>query len=190
LVLINRNDDQEGPLSINLNDAEAAGRILTAFVRAGCRRLAFANSGAMTPSLMAREHGFVAAAGAIGMEVTIARHGPSVYHSGRVLAHQLITGKDRPDAVFCANDLIACGFMDAARHDFSISVPDQLCIAGFDDIEQASWTSYDLTTFAQPVEPIADNAVEWLTKAAESPQGVQRLILNAELVWRSSIRGG
>ncbi len=43
-----------------------------------------------------------------------------------------------------------------------LSIPDQLCVAGFDDIEQASWSSYDLTTFAQPVGTIAHEATLWL----------------------------
>jgi DNA-binding LacI/PurR family transcriptional regulator len=187
LVLINRDDDQEGPLRINLDDADAARRIVTAFVRAGCRRLGFANSEAGTPSLVAREIGFLSAAKDMGLEVTVARYGHTGYEAGRVLAQRLLTLPDRPDAVFCATDLIACGFMDAARRQFSISIPDQLCVAGFDDIEQASWASYDLTTFAQPVNEIASAAVAWLLK--EGP-GEERLGLHAELKWRTSIRGG
>ena len=191
LVLINRDDDQEGPLRINLDDAGAARRIVTAFLRAGCRKLAFANSEAGTPSLMARETGFVAEARRMGLEVAVARHGHTGYEAGRSLAQRLLTLPDRPDAVFCATDLLACGFMDAARHQFSISVPDQLCVAGFDDIEQASWTSYGLTTFAQPIDRIAREAVGWLTETVEAEdRREQRVLLDADLVWRSSIRGG
>lgn len=190
LVLINRDDDQQGPLRVNLDDAAAARRILTAFVRAGCRKLAFANSEVGTPSLMAREHGFVGAAKEIGMDVKVARYGQTGYQAGTVLAQRLLTLADRPDAVFCATDLLACGFMDAARHQFSVSIPDELCVAGFDDIEQASWSSYNLTTFAQPVDDIAKAAVAWLTEP-EASDGVrtERVVLHAELVWRASIRG-
>jgi DNA-binding LacI/PurR family transcriptional regulator len=192
LVLINRDDDQPGPLKINLDDQEAAGRILTAFMRAGCRRLAFANSDVGTPSLMAREHGFVAAAAALGMEVAVERFGSTGYEAGKIVAQRLLTRKERPDAIFCANDLLACGVMDVARHQFRLSVPDQLCVAGFDDIEQASWSSYELTTFAQPVEDIAREAVAWLANADVAGDGdaVSSLKLHAELVWRGSIRGG
>jgi DNA-binding LacI/PurR family transcriptional regulator len=189
LVLINRDDGEEGPLRINLDDAGAARRILTAFLRAGCRKLAFANSESATPSLKARETGFRAAAKDMGIEVKVARYGATGYEAGRVLAQRLLTMADRPDAVFCATDLIACGFMDAARHQFSISIPEQLCVAGFDNIEQASWTSYDLTTFAQPVEEIAGEAVAWLS-GGPTDSGRQHVMLHAELVWRSSIRGG
>jgi DNA-binding LacI/PurR family transcriptional regulator len=188
LVLINRDDDQPGPLRINLDDYEAASRIVTAFARAGCRRLAFANSQAGTPSLMAREHGFVDAAKRLGLDVVVERYGWTGYEAGQVLAQRLLTRQDRPDAVFCATDLLACGFMDTARRQFSISVPEQLCVAGFDDIEQAAWTSYDLTTFAQPVEAIATEAINWLDDS--SIQEAKRIQLHANLVWRGSIRGG
>jgi len=191
LVLINRDDDQEGPLRINLDDAEAAERIVTAFIRAGCRRLAFANSEAGTPSLMERERGFVAAAMARGLTVSVERFGPTSYASGGVLAQRLLTRSERPDAVFCATDLLACGFMDAARHQFSISIPDDLCVAGFDDIEQSSWSSYALTTFAQPIDRIAQEAVSWLAGENWVVKPDQSLCrLDADLVWRNSIRGG
>ncbi|MDM9620414.1 LacI family transcriptional regulator [Rhizobium sp. AC44/96] len=189
LVLINRDDDQLGPLKINLDDDESGGRIATAFVRAGCRKLAFANSEAGTPSLMGRERGFLAMAAELGMNVIVERYGWTGYEAGKVLAQRMLTRSDRPDAVFCATDLLACGFMDAARHQFGLSIPEQLCIAGFDDIEQASWSSYNLTTFAQPVSQIAAHTVEWLGQPQEDA-GDHSIKLKAELVWRSSIRGG
>jgi DNA-binding LacI/PurR family transcriptional regulator len=188
LVLINRDEDQSGPLHINLDDREAAARVVTAFVRAGCVRLAFANSEAGTPSLMAREEGFIAAAREHGLSVVVERHGWTGYEAGQIVAQRLLTRKERPDAVFCATDLLACGFMDTARHQFSLSIPQQLCVVGFDDIEQASWSSYRLTTFSQPVTAIAREAVSWL---AES--GVVKgksLTMQADLVWRETVRGG
>ena len=188
LVLINRDEDQSGPLHINLDDREAAARVVTAFVRAGCARLAFANSEAGTPSLMAREEGFITAAREHGLNVVVERHGWTGYEAGQIVAQRLLTRKERPDAVFCATDLLACGFMDAARHQFSLSIPQQLCVVGFDDIEQASWSSYRLTTFSQPVTAIAREAVTWL---AES--GIVKgksLTMQADLVWRDTIRGG
>lgn len=190
IVLINRDDDQEGPLRINLQDDEAARRALIAFLRAGCRRLAFANSEAGTPSLMARERGFLAAAGTIGLTVTVERFGPSIYDSGRELARRLLTAPERPDAVFCATDLIACGFLDTARHEFGLAVPEDLCVTGFDDIEQAGWSSYSLTTFAQPVSDIAREAFAWLRLTPEeATRRPAAVALEARIVWRRTVRG-
>ena len=189
LVLINRDDEQAGPLRINLDDREAARRAFTAFLRAGCREFGFANSQAMTPSLMAREEGFLAAGRQHGLDVSVERFGPTSYHSGTVLAQRFMTRAKRPDAVFCATDLLACGFMDAARHQFKLDIPSELCVIGFDDIEQASWSSYDLTTFAQPVQVIAREAVAWLSQPGETVSSdLSKLV--PELIWRGSVRGG
>ncbi|MGA1832925.1 substrate-binding domain-containing protein [Rhizobium wenxiniae] len=188
LVLINRDEEREGALMINLHDREAARRAFIAFQRAGCRRLAFANSDVRTPSLMAREEGFVSAAQAAGFEVAVERFGSTRYQSGVVLAQRLLTREVRPDAIFCANDLLACGVMDTARHQFRLEIPNDLCVVGFDDIEQASWSSYELTTFAQPVDRIAEEAVSWLAKPLYDA-GLS-CKLSAELNWRGSVRGG
>ncbi|SMD15761.1 LacI family DNA-binding transcriptional regulator [Rhizobium sp. RU36D] len=190
LVLINRDDDQQGPLRINMNDADAASHILDAFLQAGCRHLAFANSQSGTPSLMARERGFVEAGRRAGLEVQVARHGQTGYEAGKTLAQHLLSRTPRPDAVFCATDLIACGFMDAARQEFSLSIPQDLCVAGFDNIEQAAWLSYDLTTFSQPVDRISEAAVAWLSSPPEQGSGeaVTTLTLKTELIWRSTVR--
>jgi DNA-binding LacI/PurR family transcriptional regulator len=188
LVLINRDEDREGALTINLNDHETARRAFIALMRAGCRRFAFANSEAMTPSLMARETGFRAAGQEHGFEVVVERFGSTTYQSGVVLAQRLLTGENRPDAIFCANDLLACGVMDTARHHFNIQIPSELCVIGFDDIEQAAWFSYDLTTFAQPVDLIAAQAVAWLGQPWQP--GVNALKMEADFVWRGSVRGG
>lgn len=188
LVLINRDEDREGPLLINLNDRAAARRAFIAFLRAGCRNFAFANSEAMTPSLMAREDGFREAGREHGIDVVVERYGPTSYASGVALAQRLLTREERPDAIFCASDLLACGLMDAARHQFNLAIPRELCVMGFDGIEQASWSSYDLTTFAQPVERIAAEAVAWLVHPWHP--GSNACKLEAELVWRGSVRGG
>jgi len=188
LVLINRDEDRDGALMINLHDREAARRGFIAMLRAGCRNFAFANSEAMTPSLIAREEAFRAAGRDHGIDVIVERFGSTTYQSGVVLAQRLLTRENRPDAIFCVNDLLACGLMDAARHQFNLAIPSELCVVGFDDIEQASWSSYNLTTFAQPVEQIAAEAVTWLDQVTPAETNSRRL--DAELVWRGSVRGG
>lgn len=197
IILINRDEALPGSLSINLDAQRAAATAVMAFQRAGCRHLAFANSLAGTPSLMKREAAFVAEAQRVGMEVTIERFGSTSYESGQILAHRLLTQHHRPDAVFCVTDLVACGFMDEARHRFALRVPEDLCLIGYDNIAQAGWSSYNLTTFAQPVELFARDAVNWLmqTEADETgftPQTEQQhdsLLYQADVVWRGSVRG-
>ncbi|SFJ32806.1 DNA-binding transcriptional regulator, LacI/PurR family [Phyllobacterium sp. CL33Tsu] len=188
IVLINRDDEIEGPFRINLDDGVAARVAVSAFLRAGCRRLAFANSAVGTPSLMAREQGFVAAASDFGLDVTVVRHGNTVYESGRTIGRTLFSGLEPPDAVFCVNDLMAFGLMDAARHEFGRRIPDDLCVVGFDDIEQSGWSSYALTTFTQPVDEIVRNSIAWLVNG-DGAASSRSASLHAPLIWRKTIRG-
>lgn len=198
IILINRDEDLPGSLSIHLDAQRAAATAVMAFQRAGCQHLAFANSLAGTPSLMKREAAFVAEAERVGLSVTVERFGTTSYESGQILAHRLLTQPQRPDAIFCVTDLVACGLMDEARHRFALRVPDDLCLIGYDNIAQAGWSSYNLTTFAQPVEQFARDAVNWLQRTEAEEQGLtpqndpqhHSLVYQADVVWRGSVRGG
>jgi len=187
LVLINRDEEQAGSLLIRLEDASAGRRAFAALRAAGCRRIALATSQAGTPSLAAREQGFRAAAEEAGVAIEALALGATSYRSGVDIGTDLLTRPNRPDGVFCTTDLLACGLVDAARHRFGISVPGELSVIGFDDIEQAGWEGYALTTFRQPVAEVAERAVNWLSAEdpAEAPESV---VLPAQMVWRNSVR--
>ncbi|WP_346120852.1 substrate-binding domain-containing protein [Micromonospora coerulea] len=55
----------------------------------------------------------------------------------------------RPDAVFCANDLMAIGALDVA-HELGLSVPQDVAIVGFDDVDAATIVTPRLTTVRNP----------------------------------------
>jgi DNA-binding LacI/PurR family transcriptional regulator len=139
---------------------------------------------------MAREDAFIEAARASGIEVARTRNGRTSYEAGVAGARALLAGRERPDAAFCVTDLIACGFMDAARHEFGLSIPGELSVIGFDDIEQASWLSYRLTTFSPPVEELAAAVVDLATMGeTAAEQAPASRLLEAPLAWRETVRG-
>ncbi|MFO1150463.1 MAG: LacI family DNA-binding transcriptional regulator [Alsobacter sp.] len=189
LILINRNDPVEGPDHVRTSSEEAMQDALLAFLRAGCRQLAVVNSGRATPSLAAREEAFKAAAAARGLPVRVVREGSgSHYEGGIAAARSLFAAGTRPDAVFCVNDLMALGVMDCARHVFGLDVPRDLCVIGFDDIPQAEWLSYALTTFEQPAETIAQAAVRLALQDPEAMPPPQTVTVSPRLVWRETVR--
>jgi DNA-binding LacI/PurR family transcriptional regulator len=189
LVLINRDEERPGSIRIRLDDEIAGRQAVASLLAAGCRRLALATSRAGTPSLAGREIGFLAAAREAGLEPVIEAIGMTSYHTGLDLGTRLMTRPDRPDGVFCTTDLMACGVMDAARRRFGIEVPRQLSVIGFDDIAQAGWESYNLTTFRQPVEEIAEVAVTWLTAKPAQPAAADLATVDSRMIWRGSVRG-
>jgi DNA-binding LacI/PurR family transcriptional regulator len=188
LVLINRDEERPGSIRIRLDDAEAGRQAFAMLIAAGCQRLALATSQAGTPSLAGRENGFRAAASEAGVELAVAAIGRTSYQTGLDLATDLLARPARPDGVFCTTDLMACGVLDAARHRFGIEVPRDLSVIGFDDIEEARWDSYALTTFAQPVASIADAAVGWLAHPGEPAGSAASISLPARMVWRGTVR--
>ena len=68
---------------------------------------------------------------------------------GAAAMRRLLDLPDPPQAVFCANDLMAFGVLDAAR-EAGLAIPGDLAVAGFDDIEAAAMTHPPLTTVSNP----------------------------------------
>ncbi len=93
------------------------------------------------------------------------------YESGRAAFSQLMEDKGKaPDAVICANDVMAIGCIDAARHDYGLRVPEDVSVVGFDGASPGAWASYRLTTIDQPVEIMAEAAVSMLMERVENPE--------------------
>ncbi|GGE05445.1 LacI family transcriptional regulator [Aureimonas endophytica] len=185
LVLLNRDDHLPGTVNLAVDNARAARTAATLFLRAGYRRLALVSSAIGTPSLLARRRHFLEAASENGVAVRIWEGGATAYDSGLQGGTELLAADEPPDAVFAVTDLLACGVLDAARRRFGRRVPEEIGVIGFDDIEQAGWASYDLTTFAQPVGEIADWTVRLVAGGIEA--GMEDRVFEAPLVWRSSV---
>lgn len=92
------------------------------------------------------------------------------YASGDRGLRQLMMMTDRKlDALICANDLMAIGAIDSARHAFGLRVPEDLSIVGFDGVSPATWSSYQVATIRQPVRRMTEAAVAMLVERIEEP---------------------
>ena len=113
-----------------------------------------------------------------GAKVRLAHHGLGAevfpgrfdHESGAEGLRKAMSRKKRPDALICANDLMAIGAMDAARDEFGLSIPDDLSIVGFDGVGPAAWPSYRLTTIRQPVRRMTEAAVTMLLERISNPK--------------------
>lgn len=95
--------------------------------------------------------------------------GDYTYQCGRDTASQIVAMKRRPDAVICANDVLAMGCMDELRHVHGLKVPQDISVTGFDGVTAAEWSSYNLTTVLQPAERMVEAAVDMLLERIENP---------------------
>lgn len=114
------------------------------------------------------------------------------YDSGRRAMNALALEKDGvPEAVICANDMMAIGAMDAARYDLRLSIPDEVSIVGFDGLNQAFWASYNLMTIRQPVSEMVEAAVDMLMARVDNPGlATEKRMFSGELVRGNSAKAG
>lgn len=110
------------------------------------------------------------------------------YHarSGLEITHAILQIKPRPTAIFALNDLMALGALRAAA-EAGCSVPGDLAIVGYDDLELAHFTNPPLTTIAQPKKEIGAQAVRLLIeRMSQKSRPPSRLVLPPELIVRRS----
>ena len=127
--------------------------------------LAFVSGPADREPGPARLHAFSAAARSAGLDVTGSNilHAPFTRDGGFAAGLTLLRREvsARPTAIMCANDLIAIGVMDVA-HDLRLSMPDQVAVIGFDNIETAGLVSPGLTTVDSLAVPVGSQSAKAL----------------------------
>lgn len=187
VILVNRADPAKGADLIRVDNESACREAVKLLARAGCRRLAVVSATARTSSLVAREDAFSAAAQAEGLPFDIVRAGPTSYESGAEAARLVLGRSEPPDGVFCVTDLLALAFVDMARQVFRRRIPEDLCVIGFDDIPQARWKAYDLTTFQQPIAEIAEQIAAVIAADRNEPVDI---VVSVTPVWRGTLRMG
>jgi len=99
------------------------------------------------------------------------------YESGYDAAAKLEKWSKLPDGVFCANDIVAIGFIDGVREQLGLKIPEDMSVIGFDDINMSHWLSHNLTTIRQPVDEMLTATValvKTLSANAEETPFVQR----------------
>lgn len=162
--------DVDRVVSDNRAGGHAAGRYLLSL---GHERIACVRGPANTSTGRDRMLGFSDALAAEGVELDpqLVREGSFSHQSGYQHTQDLLRLRDRPTAIFCANDVVAFGAMDAARA-LGVDVPGELSILGFDDIPMAAWEVFQLSTVRQPMPEMARAAARMLAERIEQPDAI------------------
>jgi LacI family transcriptional regulator len=169
--------NQHGMIEAVVDHLRSAGRVRFAFITSG-----EANS-PVTERLAGYRRVFAEDPGALDR----IQVGDLTLEWGAKAAGALLAGSEPlPDALVCANDLIAIGAMQTLRR-AGVRVPEDVAIAGIDDTPFARVAEPLLTTVAQPVGQIGDEAVRMLlTRRREPHLAPRRLVLTGRLVPRDS----
>jgi LacI family transcriptional regulator len=109
--------------------------------------------------------------------------------SGRNAGERVLAGRRRPDALFCANDLLALGVLQVMVR-AGVRVPGELAIVGYDDIDFAAAAAVPLTSVRQPSRSLGRRAAELVLGETNSPREHvhHHVVFPPELVVRESSR--
>jgi DNA-binding LacI/PurR family transcriptional regulator len=175
LVLLGERD-YEVPADHVLIDNVLAARDATAHLVAGGRRRVAAigfQSDPLSITSQQRARGYIEALEAAGLA-----HDPQLTPlvpaftraCGRTAMRALLALPQPPDAVFCFSDLLASGAVRAV-YDAGRTVPRDVAVVGFDDIEETSYSVPSLSTVAPDKRELARLAVEaLLARIAGDPE--------------------
>lgn len=189
VVLVNRTIDHELISSVSGDNLGGGRAVADLLVTTGCRRVAYMEGQPDTSS--SRDRGF-------GLELGLASHGLSLaareegrytHEGGAAAARRLLARDPRPDAIFCANDVMAMATAEVARVEFGLRIPDDLSVVGYDNTAPSGWPLHGLTTVDQDLERMAALAVELLmNKLNGDVADVKRIVVPARIVARQTTR--
>lgn len=106
--------------------------------------------------------------------------------SGYIATRDFLRREAPPTAIICSSDMTATGVMDAAA-EAGLSIPDDLSVIGFDDIEISRYTQPPLTTVRQDLYTIGREAIEYLDRMIRMPDAPPpERVVPTELIIRGS----
>lgn len=189
IVMFNRYVASSPASSVTSDNLEG-GRLVGDFlIRGGHERIAFIAGAEDSSTNRDREAGFQRALAQHGVVVFAHAVGGYSFDGAARAARQLLNRKTRPDAIFVANDHMAFSVMDVVRAEFGLHVPEDISIVGYDDVPEASWKGYDLTTVSQSHEDMVVTTAQILIEQIENEIVKKRaVVLPAKLIVRSSAR--
>ena len=178
----------DAPVPVVTVDNVAGGRLAAqAMLARGLRRLAFLGGAPSDASSIDRAAGFAQELAAAGLQPLAVEYAGDYSHEhGRRAMHALLD-VHRPDAVFCGDDILALGALDACR-ERSVRVPEEIGVVGFDDMKLAAWPGYRLTTIRQPMAEMVRHAIgEIAARLADPAHEPRSRLFEIALVERGSL---
>ena len=169
---------------VAFDDLAAAAAAVEHLVGLGHTRIAFVGAARSRTAAM-RIVGFRHALQARRLQPAAVVECEASLTAGRQAAEALLSTADRPSGVVAYDDVVAIAVMRAA-HALGLSVPGDLSVVGFDDIDIAAFVEPPLTTIRQPKREMGETAVTLLLEGLRGTPGSSKRKLHGELVVRGS----
>ena len=187
VVLFNRTVPSLPASSVTSDNVEGGRQI--AHLLARHQRIAFIAGQEDSSTSHDREAGFDKGLAECGT-TTFARAVGGYTREGATQAiHALFNRTPYPDAIFVANDHMAFAAMDLLRVHYRLRIPEDVSVVGYDDVPEATWAGYSLTTVEQPAVAMVEATVSILLEQIERREISRRTaVLPCRLVIRGSTR--
>lgn len=177
--------------TVTLDNHRAVVEAMNYLIGLGHRRIGYISGGVDISPIRDRGEGYRQALEAAGLPFRpeLIQLGDLHEGDGYRTAMQLLTLPDRPTAIFSANNPMVVGAMKAIR-DLGLKCPDDISVACFDDFPWADVFQPQMTTVAQPVEAIGEQAARLLLDRLQgrAPDHARHMVLRGNLVIRNSCK--
>jgi LacI family fructose operon transcriptional repressor len=190
VVLVDRCERETAADAVVLDNVDSAYRLTTHLIESGYRRNVFFY-GTTSATGRQRHEGYVTAMATHGLE-TQAKAVPATVEAARAAASEWVSRRPLPDALVGSNGLILLGLVEALRA-AQLRFPEQIGLAGFDDLPWTRLVEPGITVIAQPIYDLGQAAIELLLQRIAHPaQSMRRVVMRGELIERGSSakRGG
>lgn len=162
-----------------------AGKLL---IERGHKKIAFLSGLENASTSIDREKGLMQALAEAKMKLHSRAVGGYCFQDAQAATRALFRNtKNHPDALFVANDHMAIAAMDVLRTELGLRVPHDVSVIGFDDVPQAAWDSYRLTTVLQDVDAMVEATVG-LLQDMQSGEKPRQVVLPCTVIERDSVR--
>lgn len=189
VVMFNRDAPADLASSVSTDHANAARLLSTRLVAAGHRRFVVVTGPAGAPVSDLRAKSFCERLVALGVTDIRQVRGDYHYESGHAAGMALLDLADttqRPDVIFCVNDAMALGVLDAARFGLMLQVPHDVSVVGFDNIPYGQRPAYKLTTISQPFQELAEHAAGETRLRLDHDTACSQILIAGRLIERAS----
>jgi LacI family transcriptional regulator len=187
IVLINRVVEGLECDQVTSSNADGGTAVADYLLAPGKTRVAFIGGSENASTSLERRQGFLGRMAQQGHPVPehFRFQGGFSHDISAQVMNRLLSRADRPHAVFCANDHMAFGALDALRS--NRLQPRDCWVIGYDDVEMAAWESFSLTTVRQPSREMARVGAKMMIDRIYSPgHAPRRVNFPCELIVRGS----
>lgn len=189
VVLFNRYVPALPASSVTSDNAVGGRQVARLLVAGGHRRIAFVAGAENSSTNSDREAGFANELAVLGQRVWKRTVGGYTFEGAAQATRALFADGTGPDAIFVANDHMAFAVADVIRDELGLRVPDDISLVGYDDVPEAGWGGYKLTTVKQPAELMIAETVRILVEQLDTRKVVKhQAIFPGQLVVRASAR--